>query len=279
MRVYYTSDSKRLTYEIKFRKSALTQYYRVLCGLIVIGLCLLWFHLKVSPLVIQSLAIIGDPRSWFPVPSASFFYGRTLFIDESEMETETSGKIDIPVYFINLNQEEKRRDYIREQLKFWGFGRVTRVSAWTDEDVRQYLTASITSLDNVARPNDKEIACIASHLYAMYLAVTDTSNDSPYALIMEDDLNMEMEVDWDGMMEKAPEDFAILQLMTSNSESVYNLWKEYLVLLQIESEEIYGKIEDDDPEKEKPLLREVAPQILRPNSLYQWKKRSYHNDY
>eukprot|EP01040_Poterioochromonas_malhamensis_P019257 gene19257-22698_t len=150
----------------------------------------------------------------FIVPS--LLYRRELQTIQEPSQT-TLAK-NIPVYYINLNQEFSRRDYIRDQLRAWGFHHTTRVSAWTANDVSMYVTREITSVENIINPNDKEIACIASHLYAMYLAVTDTSNDSPYALIMEDDLNMEMEVDWNGMTEKAPEDFAILQLMTSNGE-------------------------------------------------------------
>ena len=74
-----------------------------------------------------------------------------------------------------------------------------------------------------------EMCCVLSHLLAIYTAVYDDKLDptNPYALIVEDDVNFEMDVDFAAMADKAPEGFGILQLMTSSSHDVDRLWKVY----------------------------------------------------
>ncbi len=254
--------------------------------LILTSICvfLFWFHLTITPNLVQHFHLVNFEGFSYLMPSS--LYRRELQIIQV-LPLSTLAK-NIPVYYINLDEEFSRRDYIRDQLRSWGFHHTTRVSAWTTHDVTKYVTRKITSKENIVHPNKKEIACIASHLYAMYLAVTDTSNDSPYALIMEDDLNMEMEVDWEGMMEKAPEDFAILQLMTSNGEGVYNLWKEYLDLLQIDNDEKNGKFnfpsrvkshENNTVIDESQLLVEETPEPLLANPKHQWKLRKWQDGF
>jgi GR25 family glycosyltransferase involved in LPS biosynthesis len=135
---------------------------------------------------------------------------------------------DLPVYFINLDADIDRRAYIKDQLKAKGFTDINHVSAWTPSDVSSRVQLGVTSIQNMLKQNDKEIACIASHLYAIYQAVTDSTNDSPYALILEDDIRFEFDINWKDMIASAPSDFGILQLTSSNSEKVGALWKEYV---------------------------------------------------
>jgi GR25 family glycosyltransferase involved in LPS biosynthesis len=139
--------------------------------------------------------------------------------------------IDIPVYFVNLDSDSSRRAFMKRQLKEKGFLDIQRISAWTVDDVKERVTVEVSSFENMIKPNLKEIACLSSHLYAIYLAVTDTSNSSPYALIMEDDVRFEViSIKWTELTASAPKDFSILQLSTSNNEAVTSLWEEYLML-------------------------------------------------
>lgn len=134
----------------------------------------------------------------------------------------------IPVYYVNLESETSRRVYVESYLKDQGFQRVQRVPAWTVADVKSRVDSKITSVSNMLKPNDKEIACIASHLVAMFMAVNDTSNISPYAMILEDDIRFaDFDINWYDLAAQAPKDFSILQLSTSNSELWRKLWLEY----------------------------------------------------
>jgi len=79
------------------------------------------------------------------------------------------------------------------------------------------------------RHTQEELSCVISHLLAIYRAVYDpkASIDNPYALITEDDINFEMDVDFMSLAESAPMNFGVLQLMTSSSSYVDSLWRKY----------------------------------------------------
>jgi GR25 family glycosyltransferase involved in LPS biosynthesis len=98
---------------------------------------------------------------------------------------------ELPVYYINLANENDKRDRIENQLRNLGFDDRTRVEAWNSADIRGNVHLEITSVPIILNKNDNEIACIASHHWATYLAVTDTSNSFPYAMIIEDDVRFE----------------------------------------------------------------------------------------
>lgn len=135
----------------------------------------------------------------------------------------------IPVYYVNLNASIERRQYTERLLTQKGFS-FQRVEAFTAHDVAYRVKEEVTSTQNIIKPNIKEIACIASHLHAMWRAVNDNASPTSsfrYALIIEDDVKFEFDIDWFGLIEDAPKDFTILQLVTSNYEMVDQLWKSY----------------------------------------------------
>ena len=73
-----------------------------------------------------------------------------------------------------------------------------------------------------------ELSCVISHLVAIHAAVYDeTSKDKQYALITEDDVCFEMDVDFLKLAQSAPKNFGALQLMTSSSPVVKDYWKKY----------------------------------------------------
>lgn len=136
----------------------------------------------------------------------------------------------IPVYYVNLNASVERRHYTEHLLTQKGYS-FQRVEAFTEHDVDDRVKMEVTSIQNILKPNAKETACIASHLHAMLLAVSDNTSSTssfPYALIIEDDVKFEFDIDWLGLIEDAPKDFTILQITTSNDEMVDQLWKQYV---------------------------------------------------
>jgi hypothetical protein len=63
---------------------------------------------------------------------------------------------------------------------------------------------------------------------AIRSAIYDTSmRGSDYALIMEDDVRFKFDVNFTKLIESAPKDFGILQLLTSNVEALHKLWNSY----------------------------------------------------
>jgi GR25 family glycosyltransferase involved in LPS biosynthesis len=62
----------------------------------------------------------------------------------------------------------------------------------------------------------KEVAVTLSHIKALYMAVTST-NKHPYAFIMEDDLQLVFDVDFDVLIQQFPPDFGIVQTFVINN--------------------------------------------------------------
>jgi hypothetical protein len=208
----------------------------------------------------------------------------------------------LPVFYINLDKATGRQKYITEHLKERNFRNVHRVRAWTAQDVTERVEEKVSSLSNMLAPDKQEIGCIASHLHAMFLAVNDTSNTSPYAIIIEDDVRFPFAVDWKGMIESAPKDFAILQLTTSNSYKMSRLWDEYKMIgrnwLRAQNDTLAELMQEKKPPAQRPMRlrkipessqslgaqskKEVAkarPSLSRIVAEYQWKKRNWDSEY
>ena len=66
----------------------------------------------------------------------------------------------------------------------------------------------------------KELACLISHLVAVFRAVYST-DCSRYALILEDDVNFEYKINFRALLESAPTDpWGTLQLFTNNANTI-----------------------------------------------------------
>jgi GR25 family glycosyltransferase involved in LPS biosynthesis len=73
----------------------------------------------------------------------------------------------------------------------------------------------------------KELGCTTSHLIAMRQAIYSNRTTSRYALIIEDDVSLPFNIDFDALARSAPKGFGILQLFNSNIDSMTKLWKMY----------------------------------------------------
>jgi GR25 family glycosyltransferase involved in LPS biosynthesis len=77
------------------------------------------------------------------------------------------------------------------------------------------------------------LATTLSHLLAMYQAVhhvrknAASAANKKYALIMEDDLTMAFDIDFEKLIASAPSDFTMLQLVTSHPQLVDDHWEAY----------------------------------------------------
>ncbi len=134
----------------------------------------------------------------------------------------------IPSYWINLAQNTDRRDYMKTQLSIFGqqlgVGENTRIEGIMP-GLPSYRVQMLEKPCN--RNTESDIAIILSHLTAIYRAIKDTSPaamNSPYALILEDDVDFHANVDMRHVISTAPVDFGILQLTTTNKEALSSLW-------------------------------------------------------
>lgn len=131
----------------------------------------------------------------------------------------------IPVYWINLEKSKNRRAYYADQLDKMGY-KNRRIEAVTKTD--GVVMNSTLKVRPRIRQTPGELSCVISHLLAIYTAIHDESyKHIPYALITEDDVHFEMDVDLLTLAENAPSGFGALQLMTSSSNYVNSLWNTY----------------------------------------------------
>ena len=90
-----------------------------------------------------------------------------------------------PIYYLNIDGQPERREYMENQFKHWGVENYTRISAYDGRD------DDLSDIIKGRYPEDMtsgEIGCTTSHLKAIKHWL-DTS-DSPYAIIMEDDCDI-----------------------------------------------------------------------------------------
>jgi len=116
-----------------------------------------------------------------------------------------------PVYYLNLDGQPERREYMEEQFKYWQIENYERISAYDgrDDDLSDIIKGrypeSMTS---------GEIGCTTSHLKA--IKHWYETSDSPYAIIVEDDLDLQLvrfwNFTWSDFVAKLPYDWDVIQL-------------------------------------------------------------------
>ena len=88
-----------------------------------------------------------------------------------------------PIYYLNLDDQPERKEYMEKQFEYWDIQNYTRISA---HDGREDDLSDIIRGRYPEMMSSGEIGCVTSHLKAIKHWI-DTS-DSPYAVIMEDDV-------------------------------------------------------------------------------------------
>jgi GR25 family glycosyltransferase involved in LPS biosynthesis len=116
-----------------------------------------------------------------------------------------------PIYYLNLDGQPERKDYMEEQFKYWEIENYTRISAYDgrDDDLSDIIKGRYPET-----MTSGEIGCTTSHLKAIRHWM-DTS-DSPYAVIMEDDVDLDTvrfwDFTWTQFVSKLPYDWDVVQL-------------------------------------------------------------------
>ena len=116
-----------------------------------------------------------------------------------------------PLYYLNLDGQPERRQYMEDQFKYWEIKDYTRISAY---DGREDDLSDIISGRYPDTMSGGEIGCTTSHLNAIkhYL----DNSDSPYAIIMEDDCDMEVvrfwNFNWADVVAHFPYDYDVVQI-------------------------------------------------------------------
>ena len=116
-----------------------------------------------------------------------------------------------PIYYLNLDDQPERKKYMEDQFDYWGIENYTRISAYDgrDDDLGSILKGRYP--DNVT---SGEVGCVTSHLKA--IKHWYNTSDSPYAVIMEDDCDLDLARYWDftwtDFYSRLPYDWDVVQL-------------------------------------------------------------------
>lgn len=116
-----------------------------------------------------------------------------------------------PIYYLNLDGQPERRQYMEEQFKYWEIENYTRISAY---DGRTDDLSDIISGRYPDNMTSGEIGCTTSHLKAIKHWI-ETSN-SQCAIFMEDDVDLQIAKYWDftwkDFQSLVPYDYDVIQL-------------------------------------------------------------------
>lgn len=116
-----------------------------------------------------------------------------------------------PVYYLNLDGQPERKEYMERQFKYWDVEDYTRVSGY---DGREDDLSGIIKGRYPDNMTSGEIGCTTSHLKAIKHWID--SSDSPYAIFMEDDVDLDIVKFWDftwkDFYSKIPYDWDVVQL-------------------------------------------------------------------
>ena len=116
-----------------------------------------------------------------------------------------------PIYYLNLDGQPERKQYMEDQFKYWEIENYERVSAYDgrDDDLSDIIKGRYP--DNMS---SGEVGCTTSHLKALkhYLE----TSDAPCAVIMEDDVDLQIVKNWNftwkDFYSLVPYDYDVIQL-------------------------------------------------------------------
>ena len=125
-----------------------------------------------------------------------------------------------PIYYLNLDGQLERKQYMEEQFKYWEIENYTRISAYDgrNDDLSDILKGRYPDA-----MTSGEVGCVTSHLKALKYWLE--TSDSPCALIMEDDCDLDVikhwGFTWKDFFSKIPYDYDVIQLAIINTVQVH----------------------------------------------------------
>lgn len=116
-----------------------------------------------------------------------------------------------PVYCLNLDDQPERWKYMEDQFEYWEIENYTRISGYDgrNDDLSDIIKGRYPEM-----MSSGEIGCTTSHLKA--IKHWYETSDSPYAIIMEDDCNLDIvkywNFTWSDFISRAPYAWDVIQL-------------------------------------------------------------------
>jgi len=116
-----------------------------------------------------------------------------------------------PIYYLNLDGQPERRQYMEDQFKYWEIENYTRISAYDgrEDDLGHILKGRYPDV-----MTSGEIGCVTSHLKA--IKHWYETSDTPYAIFMEDDCSLDLvrywNFTWQDFYSRIPYDWDCFQI-------------------------------------------------------------------
>ena len=116
-----------------------------------------------------------------------------------------------PIFYINIDAQTDRAQYMEEQFKYWEIENYTRISAYDgrEDDLSDVIKGRYPDM-----MSSGEVGCVTSHLKAIKHWME--TSDSPYAIIMEDDCDISIvkywNFTWQDFISRAPYAWDVIQL-------------------------------------------------------------------
>ena len=141
------------------------------------------------------------------------------YMDDSQKPMRQ--KIDVPVYYINMDRSVDRREFMENQFKLFDINSLVRIrgvpgNSPPPQRGDNNLFGAYGDISYAIEHTDlspSEVGCTLSHLLAIETAY---ENNEHVALILEDDVSLSLVPFWDGKLSdiiaNAPIDWEIIQL-------------------------------------------------------------------
>jgi GR25 family glycosyltransferase involved in LPS biosynthesis len=126
-----------------------------------------------------------------------------------------------PIFYINIDAQTDRAQYMEEQFKYWEIENYTRISAYDGRDGNDL--GDILKGRYPDMMSSGEVGCTTSHLKAIRYFLENT--DYPCALIMEDDCDLSTvqywPFTWKDFYAKIPYAYDVVQLAIISTTPVH----------------------------------------------------------
>ena len=133
----------------------------------------------------------------------------SILLDKNKSAYKLSGFG--PIYYLNMDEDVDRRQHMEDQFKYWEIEDYTRISAYDgrDDDLSDIIKGRYPE-----SMSSGEVGCITSHLKSIKHWYDNST--SPYAIIMEDDCNLDVvqywNFAWNDFASMLPYDWDVVQL-------------------------------------------------------------------
>jgi GR25 family glycosyltransferase involved in LPS biosynthesis len=155
-------------------------------------------------------------------------------LDNIEPKEDSHLKINIPIYYINLERSLNRREYMEEQFNKFNITNYKRIEAIDGEKIKNIdsdtVDNNIKFINNYKNLKKNEVGCVLSHIKAIKNAY---ENNLEEVLILEDDCSLNLINFWDedlkSLIKTVPYDWEIIQLYTINCIEDFNIKNKFIL--------------------------------------------------